>query len=551
MRKGGGWEKIAGKLTQVSVGCRNQIAGVNRDGNMYKYDIGDNKWRQLPGGNFKHCSIDEFGMIYAVTHELEMYKLYADNWMKLPGEFKFVSLGRQVWALDKDGQLVIAPCDRKPQIELNPVWFPMNGKLKHISVSLDGERWGVNAEDSVYRRVGKDWIKMPGKLKMVSCGSRTEIYGVNGDDNVYKWNGESWDKLSGKLKYVSVGSDGTCYGVNADDVAYIREGDKWAKLPGKLRQIEVGSKDYVVGVNGANNVYRFNVQEGKWEQLPGSLTHVTVDNHGRIYGCNQASEIFRLTAQDTWSKLPGKLKNVTIGGPQLFGVNEEDNIYTAVAAYPGARPQRPTPWQKTGMSLSYVSAAEDGTVWGIDSDGTPCYLSGSEWQKTDGNFMKISCGNSSEVWGCAVSGEIYRYFGSWKLVSGKLTCVSVGADGFVAGTNAADDVYFRAGDKWNKVEGKLKHISVGSKDHIVGVNSQNQVFKYQPQSKSWRHLPGTMTFACVDAYGMIYAINENRLYQYYADNNWTQLSGQVEKIAVGQRLWAVAPGHNVLTAVRD
>ena len=100
-----------------------------------------------------------------------------------------------------------------------------------------------------------------------------------------------------------------------------------------------------------------------------------------------------------WRLYNGKLKVISVGGTEIWGVNSADNIY-----------------KKT--------------------------LTGN-WVQIPGKLKQVSVSENNRVWGVNSGDNIYRRNGnSWQQVGGKLKCVSVGQAG-VWGVNSNDDIFYR------------------------------------------------------------------------------------------------------------
>ncbi|KAJ8354745.1 hypothetical protein SKAU_G00223120 [Synaphobranchus kaupii] len=112
-------------------------------------------------------------------------------------------------------------------------------------------------------------------------------------------------------------------------------------------------------------------------------------------------------------EVSGKLKQIDAGVGQVFGVNENDGIYTL---YGG-------PWTQLPGALKHVTVGPSG-VWGANANNL--------WAPTgfrcQGVFPTACLGNTD-----------------WQLVAGKLVMIEVGTDGSVYGVNAAGNVYRRDG----------------------------------------------------------------------------------------------------------
>lgn len=136
-------------------------------------------------------------------------------------------------------------------------------------------------------------------------------------------------------------------------------------------------------------------------------------------------------------------------------------------------------WERIAGALKHVSAAPDGTVWGVNASDKIYRWHGNGWTQVPGALKQISVGSATHVWGVNSDDKIYRWNGKgWTQISGALKHVSVAHDGTVWGVNASDKIYRRPGDKWQQVAGQLKQIaSVGSAASPWGVNSANAIFR--------------------------------------------------------------------------
>ena len=205
-------------------------------------------------------------------------------------------------------------------------WEEIPGRLKWVSVGVDGAVWGVNVNDDIWRRDGNTWTQIPGKLKQISVGSSSHIWGVNANDDIWRRDGNTWTHIPGKLKNVSVGSDGMVWGVNANDDIWRRDGNTWIQIAGKLKQISVGHTGYVWGVNANDDIW---CRDGDtWIQIPGKLKQVSVSAEGLVWGVNANDDIWRRDS-NTWTHIPGKLKQVSSGSQfRIWGVNSNDQIFS-------------------------------------------------------------------------------------------------------------------------------------------------------------------------------------------------------------------------------
>ncbi|CAB1347418.1 unnamed protein product [Coregonus sp. 'balchen'] len=162
------------------------------------------------------------------------------------------------------GQVVATDTSQIPYYLVGDEWIRLPGSLKHITVGPAGI-WGVNKGDSIYKYVA-------GLLKQVDAGGNQFIVGANMNDTPYCLTSSAtvgykgpgspipWTGLPGAVKYYSCGPFG-CWAVNKNDDIYLMSlnqdcQDKgWSHIGGKLSMIEVATDGSVFGVNSVGDVY--------------------------------------------------------------------------------------------------------------------------------------------------------------------------------------------------------------------------------------------------------------------------------------------------------
>lgn len=210
-------------------------------------------------------------------------------------------------------------------------WTPVSGALTQVAVG-DGEVWGVNDENKVYRHNGAGWTNVPGSLTQVSVGAG-QVWGVNANNQIYyrDFGDTGWTSVSGILKQVSIGPDGDVWGVNPAGQVYQRVGDGWVNVSGTLAQVSVGPQGEVWGLNSSGQVYRYN-GDNTWALQPGSLAQISVAPDGEVWGVDAQNQIYRYndTTPRTRTLISGVLNHVSIGDDgQVWGINPNDEIFRA------------------------------------------------------------------------------------------------------------------------------------------------------------------------------------------------------------------------------
>jgi hypothetical protein len=94
------------------------------------------------------------------------------------------------------------------------------------------------------------------------------------------------------------------------------------------------------------------------------------------------------------------------------------------------------------LGLARIAVGFDGTLWGLDSQGSIYQYSGGHgWTQVPGNLAQLAIGSSGSVWGMDGNGYTYHYLnGSFQYVPGALVQMAVGYDGDTWGINSQQSI---------------------------------------------------------------------------------------------------------------
>jgi hypothetical protein len=221
-----------------------------------------------------------------------------------------------------------------------------------------------------------------------------------------------------------------------------------------------------------------------WKQIGGKLKQVSISGN-KVCGVNSADNIYCKTNlhAGNWYQVHGKLKHISLSGNSLYGVNSADNIYYSPNMSAKA------PWKQIGGKLKQVSHA-GGKVCGVNSaDNIYCKsgLTNSNWKQVPGKLKQVSVSRTGgrrrrryRIYGVNSADNIYyasKMSGNWKQIGGKLKQVSMSGNN-VCGVNSADNIYCKTNltnSNWKQKPGKLKHISI-SGGRAYGVSSGDNIY---------------------------------------------------------------------------
>jgi virginiamycin B lyase len=447
-----------------------------------------------------------------------------------------------------------------------------------ISTGADGVTWGINSSNQAVRHLGGDrWEVMPtttNPLTQISVGNANNIWGFDAEGNFYNWNPDAyqWDAITGfgvQPVSLSVGNDGTVWAVGTEKCAYRYQGDNsWHQSPPaispQLALIAVRNSGEVWGapVSGyaMNSLYRYDGSAWYATTLTLSvpLRSLSVASDGTFYAITSVNYLYRLIAGTTWQPyqlFAGEASIISAGSEtNVWGLTTDGEMYRMTPD--------PDAWQQVPGSMMMVSAAADGTVYGLTSQNqVVAYQGDCTWSPTLGTLGQVAVGSRNEVWGLDSSMTPYRFINDqWVSVKGSysIDSLSVGADMTVWGISPVVPqaiLACEANTYWeplfaepnNPAGGQsLKQVAVGSYENIVCLDSQNQLYRWD--GESWSPLAGNYIYVTAAADGTIYALDAAyQIYQYQGDNQWRQIGGSLQQISAGSaaQVWGVDISNKV------
>ncbi|CAG8602840.1 15172_t:CDS:2 [Funneliformis mosseae] len=137
----GKWMRVDGFLKQIAVGDENNIWGINSKDEVF-YRRG-NVWIQAPG-NLSQVSVAADGTCWGVNANHEIFRWNGEGWDSINGnliQIKVASI-RHVIGINHKHEVFLWKNGDWKMIE--------GGLLKHVSISPEGNVWGINEKDEIW-----------------------------------------------------------------------------------------------------------------------------------------------------------------------------------------------------------------------------------------------------------------------------------------------------------------------------------------------------------------------------------------------------------------
>jgi microsomal dipeptidase-like Zn-dependent dipeptidase len=206
-----------------------------------------------------------------------------------------------------------------------------------------------------------------------------------------------WRRWDGGLKQGSMGVNGEVWGVSYNDQIWRRVGASWVQMPGALSHVSVGDANNVWGVSSNGQIWRWN--GSNWNNIPGGLTMVSAASDGTVWGRNSAGNVYYWNGN--WNMVSGNFTYVSAGSAtNVWAVNANGQVYK---------------WDGSSFVNQYgpgtarvVEAAADGTVWALAPDNTVMSLaSDGSWDIVGGTMTSLSIGNANQAIGTQADYSIW------------------------------------------------------------------------------------------------------------------------------------------------
>ena len=225
---------------------------------------------------------------------------------------------------------------------------------------------------------------------------------------------------------------------------------------------------------------------------------------------------------------------------------------------------------QVGGLLSDISAASDGTVWGVNSAGdiyqyVGQYFGGTFQQVTGppvpGGVSAVAVGSATNFWSVDGAGKVYNWESSavlWEQIHGVvLLDISVASDGTVVGVDGFGNVQSYHGGSWTQipapsVPGGFSAIAAVSATKFWGVTSAGDIYHYV--GGTWAPVTGSLSDISAASDGTVWGVNKaGDILQYVGGTMpWQQVTGPgvpsgLSVIAVGSatNIWGADDASNI------
>lgn len=221
----------------------------------------------------------------------------------------------------------------------NPEWKQIPGKLKQISVDND-QMCGTSLDSQIYcayQNINSkpEWKNVPGMLKEISI-KNGKAYGVADNHAIY-FNNDikkgNWKNIDGKLTQVSYDGNVVC-GIDINNDAFCADNNledkpNWFKLNKKLKQVKVNNNQ-LFGVSPDNQLYYGRTY--RTENLTPVSAEVEEIDFDKDVICGTYKNKVKcadknIGSNPNWETIPGQLKQVLVNNEQLYGLNQENDIF--------------------------------------------------------------------------------------------------------------------------------------------------------------------------------------------------------------------------------
>ena len=339
----GTWKKIDGSLEQVSGGNK-EVWGINEANNIYRRDIdGSGSWKSMKGV-LTNISASGNDYIWGVNNLVEEIKLRikivigtkeGTNFNMLGKINKITLLGdtgtvsstinvSKIQPINNDSTLIVDINISKDVKNIGGIQFDMNDTPILITELIIQIKDAFDKYHSIINSKNKKFInKKENTYSFKTFDLSKEI------PHIYRCKTDcdgNWEYIKGNMEMVSGGSHDV-WGLNKNGDVFKRsiskENADWVQVPGELKWISGNNDNYVWGVNNEDQIFKCKqpCNDGAWELVDGKLKQISGGyEHMEIKNNN--------TNQDTITRLT---KEHDIFKKQQKEANKKDDDYLLLA----------------------------------------------------------------------------------------------------------------------------------------------------------------------------------------------------------------------------
>ena len=157
-------------------------------------------------------------------------------------------------------------------------------------MTADGRIYGIDRDDNVYTREGRDgkWVQIEGKLRFLRVTPGGRVWGINSEKFLFTLDGPSGklEVLNDKFNFLDLGPNGLIWGLGLDTFLYIKKGleGSWNKInesekTARFRILENG-RAWIIKENG--DVFTIKNEKGVLEKVSMSLRSLWGPDFSRV-----------------------------------------------------------------------------------------------------------------------------------------------------------------------------------------------------------------------------------------------------------------------------
>lgn len=217
-----------------------------------------------------------------------------------------------------------------PDSEYVVIPAPPQTTPKQVAVGASNIVWLLDTTGRHWKWDGATWVNQGCCVTELAAAADGELWATNPPDGmrVLRWDGTRWTfNIPAGMKQVTIANANTVWGLGNDNTLYQYTGSAWSPKRCCVERISVGTDGELWATNPPDGLRVLRWDGTEWTfNIPTGMTYVSVGSASVIWALNPAGNVFQWSGS-AWTPRTGTLKQISAASDgTVWGISGQDEI---------------------------------------------------------------------------------------------------------------------------------------------------------------------------------------------------------------------------------